>query len=122
MIVCSYMKNSHHKVLIWPAYIIYLPNLAQLISWADIQRTQSIEHATFNCCLPESCAAFPPSNLKLGTGAGVNELAKPAVHIRATSDLHCQITSSNLFNMPKDTEEHMNDVAISGFWGGNLEK
>lgn len=122
MIVCSYVKNLHHKVLIWPVYIIHLLNLAQLISWADIQRTQSIEHATFNCCLPESCAASPPSKLQLGNGAGVNELAKPAVHIRAISDQHCQITGFNLFIMPKDTEEHVDDAAISGSWRGSLEK
>lgn len=90
MIVFSYVKNPHHKVLICPVYITHLLNSAQLLSWADIQRTQSIEHATFNSCLPESCAAFPPSNLKLG--AGVNELAKAAVPIRATSDLLCQNT------------------------------
>lgn len=68
-------KKSHHKILIRPIYIIHLFNLAQLLSWADIQRTQSTEHAAFNCCLPDSCASSP-SKLHLGHGAGVNELAK----------------------------------------------
>lgn len=86
MIVCSYVKKTHHEVLIRLVYIIHLLNLAQLLSWADIQRTQSTEHATFNCCLPESCAPPPPSKLQLGNRAGVNELAKPAVHTRAISD------------------------------------
>lgn len=117
MTVCSCVKKTHYKVLIWAVYIIHLLNLAQLVSWADTQRTQSLEHATFNCRLPESCAASPASRPQLGNGTGVNELAKPAVHTRAISDQHCQITASNLFIMPKDTEEHVNDAAVSGFWG-----